>query len=209
MSLFGESPPKARQTKSSLFDEPKAESGSGLFNDDSGDANASPWDFPTPKKAARRNLVKSLLQDTEVPELYVDAFDALRAGGSASENGVALDAATRLVKESKIDSSEQQKIIQIVGGGAGGLSRSEFNVLLALIGLAQEEDGHDENRDRDAGRRRRLYRLSRPAGRDAQRRDRRCRREVVVRRAALINEAVTHALPGLQSWRRLSSAVMA
>ena len=140
MSLFGESPPKARQTKSSLFDDEDAstKAGSGLFADDGAAETSSPWDFPTPKKQARRNLVKSLLQGADVPEQYIDAYDALLANGGGSEAGVSSEAAKKLVGDSNISSGDQEKVLQIVGGGVEGLGRSEFNVLLALVGLSQE-----------------------------------------------------------------------
>jgi len=140
MSLFGESPPKSRQTKSSLFEDDEAtnKGGSGLFTDDNANNDPSPWDFPTSKKQGRGNVVKSLLQGTDVPEQYVDAYDLIIANGGGSEAGVSLDAAKKLVLESKISPGDQDKVLQIVGGSAEGLERSEFNVLLALIGLAQE-----------------------------------------------------------------------
>jgi len=141
MSLFGESPPRStRQTKSSLFDDDEApnKGSSGLFTDDNTNNDPSPWDFPTSKKQARGNVVKSLLQGTDVPEQYVDAYDLIISNGGGSDAGVSLDAARKLVLESRISSGEQEKALQIIGGGAEGLGRSEFNVLLALIGLAQE-----------------------------------------------------------------------
>jgi len=142
MSLFGESPPRAKQTKSSLFDEeePSSKGGSGgLFADDGGANDASPWDFPTGKKQQRGNLVKTLLQGTDVPEQYVDAYDNTIANeGGAPSKGVSLEAAKKLVSASGISSGDQERVLQIVGGEADGLTRLEFNVLLALVGLAQE-----------------------------------------------------------------------
>src|SRR2546423_10567489 len=80
MSLFGSSPtesPLANSLNSkSLFGDevtPAATSTSSLFADESSDP--SPWSMPTPKKAARQDLVKSLLQPKDVPESYVDAYD--------------------------------------------------------------------------------------------------------------------------------------
>ena len=139
MSLFGDEDPPARQTKSSLFDEESAnKGGSGLFADDNTTSSSGAWDFPTPKKAARGNPVKTLLQEDEVPETYVDAFDRVLASGSSGNGLVDQGGARRLLLESNVGAGEQSKILEIVGGNADGLSRSEFNVLFALIGLAQE-----------------------------------------------------------------------
>jgi len=156
MSLFGESPPRAKQPKSSLFDEeePSSKGGSGgLFAEDGGASDASPWDFPTGKKQQRKNMVKSLLQGTDVPEQYVDAYDDTVASSGTSSKGVSLEAAKKLVGASGIDSGDQERVLQIVGGEADGLTRPEFNVLLALIGLAQEGeelglDAVDERKSR-------------------------------------------------------------
>lgn len=142
MSLFGESPPPSRQAKSSLFDEPATKSaGAGLFNDDNDAAatttNDSPWDFPSAKKNnARKDVIKTLLPASQVPEAYVDAFDALSNGG----RGVEPDQVRPLLLDGRIGSGEQAKILELVGGAVELLGRSEFNVLLALIGLAQEGD---------------------------------------------------------------------
>ncbi|KAF2148250.1 sorting nexin Mvp1 [Myriangium duriaei CBS 260.36] len=139
MSLFGESPPKETRTKSSLFDDrPAAKSNAGLFADDG--ANGSPWDMPTPKKNARKNYVKSLLASTPVPDKYIEIFDALLEKEGASDGTISIESARDFVSKCKISSSDADKILQIVtGGGASSLGRSEFNVLLALVGLAQEQ----------------------------------------------------------------------
>lgn len=137
MSLFGDDPPPSRQPKSSLFDdEPGTKSaGSGLFNDDADNAGDSPWDFPNPKKNnARRNVVKTLLPADDVPEAYVDAFDAL----SEANGGVEPEQIRSLLVDGSVGAAEQGKIVEMIGGGGEPLGRSEFNVLLALIGLAQE-----------------------------------------------------------------------
>jgi len=157
MSLFGDEDQPARQPKSSLFEEESAnKGGSGLFADDSTANSSAAWEFPTPKKAARQNLVKTLLQDDEVPEAYIDAYDRMLASGSGSGAGlISLEGARRLLADSGIGSGEQSKILEIVGGGREGLSRSEFNVLFALIGLAQEGeelslDAVDERKQRES-----------------------------------------------------------
>lgn len=139
MSLFGTSPPAATKAKSSLFDdEPGTKSaGSGLFADSDGEDNAggSPWDFPNPKKnKARRNVIKTLLPASDVPDAYVDAFDALSEGSG----GVDPAQIRGLLASGSVGAAEQAKIIEMIGSSGEPLGRSEFNVLLALIGLAQE-----------------------------------------------------------------------
>ncbi|KAI9711699.1 MAG: Sorting nexin mvp1 [Bogoriella megaspora] len=157
MSLFGDdpAPSQSKLSKQSLFDDaaPATKTGSGLFADDS-DAAGSPWDFPTPKKAARGSVVKALLPATDVPEFYIDAYDALLDSGDKVSGGLGLPCIKRVLQNSSIRPEEQQKILSIVAPGQDpsiGLGRGEFNVLLALIGLAQEGeevtlDGVDERR---------------------------------------------------------------
>lgn len=159
MSLFGEESPTgdapANSNSKSLFgNEPAAASSSSLFDDDAG--SASPWSMPTPKKAARQNLLKSLLPATEVPESYIDSFDTTLEQESHS-SAVSYQTVERILKSSGLSSSDVERILGLVApGGASSFSplgRNEFNVLLALIGLAQEGeevslDSVDERRRR-------------------------------------------------------------
>ena len=162
MSLFGSSPPEepSQSTRSgksqSLFDDDRATgaANSSLFDDGDG-TGPSPWDMPTPKKSAKGDMVKTLLPATSVPESYVDAFDlVLEAGFEAGPGSVTLAGAKKLFESSGLDADEQARIVNLITGGqepSGGLGRSEFNVLVALIGLAQEReeltlDGVDERR---------------------------------------------------------------
>ena len=150
MSLFDdeptETPPLTSSLNSkSLFGEqvtPAATSSSSLFAEDG--ADASPWDMPTPKKAARKNLVKNLLPATEVPESYIDAFDTILNSNDKAGSGIGLTGVKNVLSSSGISTSDQETILRLVIPGdqepAAGLSRSEFNVLLALVGLAQEGD---------------------------------------------------------------------
>lgn len=119
-----------------------------LFQDD-----GSPWDMPTPRKQhSRADLLRTLLPASDVPESYIETFDAViredGAGGKVSSNGV-----TRVLASAKLDADAQARIMSIVapGGGDVALGRNEFNVLLGLVGLAQEGetaslDGVDERR---------------------------------------------------------------
>ncbi|KAL8940494.1 MAG: hypothetical protein Q9216_002781 [Gyalolechia sp. 2 TL-2023] len=159
MSLFGSSPPAepAREGKSqSLFDDDRANdvADSSIFDDGDG-SGPSPWDMPTPKKPAKGGVVKTLLPATNVPESYIDAFDTiLESGFGAGMSSVTLAGARKVFEGSGMDADEQARILNIVTGGqepSDGLGRSEFNVLVALTGLAQEHeevtlDGVDERR---------------------------------------------------------------
>jgi sorting nexin-8 len=157
MSLFGEDEPAPAASKSrlSLFDDepsPTPGSKSSLFADDDG-SGTSPWVMPTPKKAARGELIKSLLPASDVPDSYIDTFDdvakgADNIGGKISVNGVA-----KVLSAAKLSADDQSRIVNVIssGGQLTDLGRNEFNVLLALIGLAQEHeditlDGVDERR---------------------------------------------------------------
>ncbi|GAB7357989.1 hypothetical protein MBLNU230_g0156t1 [Neophaeotheca triangularis] len=158
MSLFGEADAPSSRPKSSLFDDDAAQTSktsSSMFGDSSadvGDTGGSPWDFtPRKKTGGRGSMVKSLLADADVPELYVDTYDNLQAG-----SGVPSEEARELLRGSGVLQSDQNKIWDIVAGNGGNtaLGRAEFNVLLALIGLAQE--GEELSLDAVDERRRRL-----------------------------------------------------
>ena len=148
MSLFGSSPPEAAsQTrsnqKSSLFDEgPKSNvKGSGLFDDDGETNGESPWGMPTPKKGSKGDVVKSLLPSTDVPESYIEAFDALTNSEYSVGGGrVNLSGIEKLLASTKLRQEEQQNVLKQVtrAKDVSNLSRGEFNVLFALIGLSLE-----------------------------------------------------------------------
>lgn len=151
MSLFGTSPeePSAvsstSKSKSSLFaDEPAGGGSSSLFADDTGEDSSSPWNpqTNTAKRTARRDLVRTLLPATDVPESYVDAYDLILNSGDRVGSGVGLTSIREILSSSDLTASDQGKIFNLVISAdhesSGGLGRPEFNVLLALIGLAQE-----------------------------------------------------------------------
>ena len=158
MSLFGTTPPELAHTSpdansKSLFRDNTTTATPSLFADDAGDA--SPWSMPTPKKAARRELVKNLLPATDVPETYIDAYDAVLDSKDRVGAGVGLTGIKNILASSGLSAADQAKILNLVVPGgqesASGLGRSEFNVLLALIALGQEGDditldGVDERR---------------------------------------------------------------
>lgn len=137
MSLFGddEDDRNTPRPKSSLFDdEPQTPSGkkknnnkntSSIFADADADENDAPWASIGKKQRG----VKSLLADADVPELYIDTYDELQSGGKVQD-------VKQLLRDSGIGAADQDSILSTVGSGE--LSRGESNVLLALIGLAQE-----------------------------------------------------------------------
>jgi sorting nexin-8 len=145
MSLFGEEdvPPRAKQPSSLFDDDPKPAgktTGNSLFADEM-DSSDSPWAFPTPKKAGRSSLVKSLLPASDVPDSYIDAFDAVLDAGDRTGNGISIEGAKKLLADSGVPGDAQAKMLEIVSQPeqeSAGMGRNEFNVLFALIGLAQE-----------------------------------------------------------------------
>ncbi|KAI9051465.1 hypothetical protein LZ554_004511 [Drepanopeziza brunnea f. sp. 'monogermtubi'] len=150
MSLFGtspdeDSPARASKSRSSLFDDepsPAPGSKSSLFADDDNAPGASPWGLLTQQKAARGELVKNLLPAAVVPDSYIDTFDNLMRGGDGLEGKLTPAGITRVLSTSKIGEDEQSRIVSVItsGGQLSDISRNEFNVLLALVGLAQERE---------------------------------------------------------------------
>lgn len=119
--------------------QPQSQSQSNsIFQDDSG--AGSPWDMPTPRKQqSRADVLRSLLPASDAPDSYIETFDNVvrddGAGGKISFGGI-----MRVLAAAKLDADAQAKIMNIIapGGGDVALGRNEFNVLLGLIGLAQE-----------------------------------------------------------------------
>jgi sorting nexin-8 len=99
--------------------------------------------MPTPRKQqSRADLLRSLLAGTDVPDSYIEAFDhALRADGSGGK--VSSAGVSKVLAAAKLDADDQARIANIIapGGDGSDLGRDAFNVLLALIGLAQEGEG--------------------------------------------------------------------
>lgn len=147
MSLFGTSPEAASEVNSSvtlLFSDeptPGSKSGTALFADDPPSSD-SPWDFPTPNRTGRQDLIKSLLPATDVPESYIDAYDLIFESGDRVVAGISLTNVREILTTSGLKSGDQVKILNLVIPNGlesnVGLGRNEFNVLLALVGLSQE-----------------------------------------------------------------------
>ncbi|PTB65048.1 hypothetical protein BBK36DRAFT_1169827 [Trichoderma citrinoviride] len=168
MSLFGDeptdngpalgsSPPRrsgaAARAAGGLFDDEPASgrNSSSLFDDGSG--ASSPWDMPTPRKQqSRAELIRNLLPASDVPDSYIETFDAVvREDGH--DGRVTAAGIAKLFAVARLEADAQARIMSLVapGGSDVSLSRNEFNVVLALIGLAQEGDdisldGVDERR---------------------------------------------------------------
>ena len=180
MSLFGSSPPAGDEPSTpgrarggrggggggGLFNDPEPaqkQSSNSLFADDDGgggDDNGedSPWSMPSPRKQkSRAEIVRDLLPSSDVPESYIDTYETVvrQNNGQASINP---DGLAKIFSAARLsDASTQSRIVSLVAPDAGGsgddvsLGRNEFNVLMALIGLAQEGevislDGVDERR---------------------------------------------------------------
>ncbi|POR38582.1 Sorting nexin mvp-1 [Tolypocladium paradoxum] len=172
MSLFGTSPTDndneptmvstpRRQNKarggSGLFDEPASQTASsnGLFDDgNGGNDDSSPWDMPTPRKQQSRvEMIRNLLPASDVPDSYIETFDAVvREDGTLGR--ITSGSVAKLFANARLGADAQARIMSLVAPGQGSdvsLGRGEFNVVLALIGLAQEGDiisldGVDERR---------------------------------------------------------------
>lgn len=150
MSLFGDdesATAPASKSRLSLFDDesPAPGSKSSLFADD--EPSPSPWGGLAPKKTNRGDLLKTLLPASDVPESYIDTFDDLMKDGKVSSEDVG-----RVLSAGGVNADQANKIMSIVAPNGGAeLGRNEFNVFLALVGLAQEFedltlDGIDERR---------------------------------------------------------------
>ncbi|KEZ45258.1 hypothetical protein SAPIO_CDS2046 [Scedosporium apiospermum] len=149
MSLFGTSPPGERPSVASpvsrsrgLFDDDvPSRSSKSLFDDDddAGSGTGSPWDVPTPRRRQSRTDVKTLLRPADVPESYVELFDkALEEDVGGGLGRISLRGLNHLFAAARVSSEQRDRILSIVSPGGGEVGRNEFNVLLALIGLAQE-----------------------------------------------------------------------
>jgi sorting nexin-8 len=162
MSLFGASPDDsgaaatAAKSRLSLFDDepsPAPGSKSSLFADDDNVPGMSPWGMPTPKKAPRGELIKSLLPASDVPDSYIDVFDNVLKNGDSEGGKISPSGVSKVLSAGNLSGDDQARILSLIapGGQVASLGRNEFCVLLALIGLAQERedislDGVDERR---------------------------------------------------------------
>ncbi|EGO57343.1 sorting nexin mvp-1 [Neurospora tetrasperma FGSC 2508] len=158
MSLFGSSPPDdgsaalnpakiANSSRSTLFDNeaPTTRSGSALFADDDHD---SPWDMPTPRKQrSRADLIRNLLPSGDVPESYIETFDAVVRTENRSTNGrITAGGVARTLAAAKLGADDQARIMGIIapasasatgaGGGGDGAHGGEANSSAAAAAAA-------------------------------------------------------------------------
>ncbi|KAH6839590.1 hypothetical protein B0I37DRAFT_237541 [Chaetomium sp. MPI-CAGE-AT-0009] len=131
-SLFEDEPPMTKSTTSALF-----------ADDDAG--SDSPWDMPAPRRQkTRADVIRTLLPTSEVPDYYIEAFDKfVTEDGSGA--GITAGGVARTLAAAKLGADAQARIMAIVAPSGSReevfLDRNQFNVLLALIGLAQEGEG--------------------------------------------------------------------
>ena len=150
-SLFDEQGPQHQQgqpdqqvegnNNKSIPAQPTLTSDSLFADDEFSTASPSPWNMPTPRKQqSRADMIRTLLPATNVPNSYVDAFDAVvredGVGGRINASGVA-----RTLAAANLAAHDQARIMAIVApDGPITLGRGEFNVLLALVALSQQGD---------------------------------------------------------------------
>lgn len=121
----------------------KSGSNSLFTDDDFAGAEGSPWDMPTPRKQqSRADVVRNLLPPSDVPDAYIETFDTVvREDGNAER--VNAGGIAKLFAAARLGADQQAQIMSMVVPAAGGdiaVGRGEFNVLLALIALAQENE---------------------------------------------------------------------
>lgn len=109
--------------------------------------------MPTTQKIKRGELIQTLLPASDVPDSYIDTFDNVLKGGDGAGGKVSAAGVAKVLSAGNLGADDQSRILSVIskGGQFADLSRNEFNVLLALIGLAQENeditlDGVDERR---------------------------------------------------------------
>lgn len=164
MSLFGDddaSPPTTSRTpngKPSLFastSPPRTSSGGGgggMFGDSGLPDDSSPWGFtPTMKKSRHLsssnnnnnsggalNALATTLLSADLPYAYPSTFTSLLA--SPSDEKVSVSACRRILGPSSPSSAKTWGLL----GGERALSKGEFYVLMAMVGLGQQEGYGDE-----------------------------------------------------------------
>ncbi|RPA98097.1 hypothetical protein L873DRAFT_1828630 [Choiromyces venosus 120613-1] len=156
MSLFGDSPPA--RSRSSLFADEEFESApASLFNDSGANAWTSAG-LPTPRRGGGvpADVAKTLLtkENATIPERYDFLYELFleQFRSTDGSGGVNLAGIKQVLREMDADGYEIDKIMGIlVKDGKQSISREEFYVLLALVGLEQQGeevtiDGVDDSR---------------------------------------------------------------
>lgn len=151
MSIFGGSSPPAARPRS------RSRSRSSLFADDDfttatpgsvslfADSGPDPWaaGIPVLRRGADNDIVKNLLtvDNASLPEEYVDYFDSLLAQYGNPDDMISAEGVGRILEEGGVDQNARERIWGVIMKGAKeNINRDEVNVLLAMVGLAQEGD---------------------------------------------------------------------
>jgi sorting nexin-8 len=166
MSLFGDDPPsitptRRPKTSASLFaddDEPASAAATAGGSTAIASSPLSSWTpVPSAKRASMRGaaLLRSLVPAGQAPDVYADMYDRIAAESkSTGGGGGGVDAAAvrDVLLQSGVD-DEAAAVIRktVMPDESRELGRGEVNVLLAMIGLAQEGeevtlDGVDERK---------------------------------------------------------------
>lgn len=172
MSLFGTSPTDDEPVVAASTTTPKRPRAGGLFDDepsqrtnssnslfaDDDDAehdSSSPWGMPTPRKQqSRADLIRGLLAGAHVPDSYIETFDIFAREDGIAGGRLGAGAVAKVFAAARLGADTQARVMALMapdGANDLALGRDEFNVLLALVGLAQEGevvslDGVDERR---------------------------------------------------------------
>ena len=89
-------------------------------------------------------MIKSLLPSNDVPDAYIEVFDTLLDSRYRAKNGATIEGIKQVLGDAGLDEAHREKILSVVLPGGeeqnDGVGRGEFNVFMALIGLAQEGD---------------------------------------------------------------------
>lgn len=122
------------EESSERFVEPRKVIADALFGDD----NTDPW-LPSRQTQLRATKISALLDDQDLPIEYLDLYNTVVDG-----NNLSLTRFRHVLVSSGITNHEIETIVSIVlsknDGASSGVSRAEFNVACALIGLAQEHE---------------------------------------------------------------------
>lgn len=109
------------------------------------DSGPDPWaaGIPVPRRGADNDIVKNLLtaDNSNLPEEYVDYFDSLLAQYGTPDDMISAEGVGKILEEGGVDQNARERIWAVIMKGAKeSIHRDEVNVLLAMVGLAQEGD---------------------------------------------------------------------
>ena len=145
MSLFGSSPDESFGTsklRNSLFDEGASHTlvskSSIITNGDS--SVSSQRRSISPDQVSSSKFVKRLIPSSAIPSRYVDIFDSISQEDDGFNGEINAAGIAKTFACSMLDKEVEQLILKVLyaGNQTTSLDRNEYNVLLALIGFAQE-----------------------------------------------------------------------